>query len=223
MTRIAAIAFDVMDTLLTDPFRKALQAGTGLGLAELTERRSPHLWPAFERGELDEAAFWDGFAADGIPCDEEAFHRVRRQGTDWIPGIDELLDELAGRVRRVTASNYPIWIDELAVGVLAGRIDEVIASTHLGARKPDAVFYERLLHRLGLPTSAVLFVDDRQENVDSARELGIASHRFVDAATLRAWLAQHGVDVRGETRIERELAGCDPPQHGDLAPPAREA
>lgn len=195
MSVVTAVAFDVMDTLLTDPFHRALRVGTGLDLTELSRRRSPGLWPAFERGELDEEEFWAGFVADGIPCDPDAFHRVRRGGTAWIPGMAELLAELEGQVWRVTASNYPVWIDELAAGVLAGHLDEVIASTHLGSRKPDRVFYERLLSRLELPASSVLFVDDREENVDGATEFGIASHHFIDVPTLRAWLAQHGIDL----------------------------
>lgn len=218
--RIEAVAFDVMDTLLTDPFRVALEAATGLGVADLRRRRSPGLWPAFERGELDEEAFWAGFAADGIPNDPGAFHRVRREGTRWIQGMDVLLDDLADRVHRVTASNYPVWIEELAVGVLHGRLDEVVASTHLGARKPDAAFYLRLLARLELPASAVLFVDDRPENVEGARELGIRSHRFVDVDGLRSWLAEHGLEVGGEAFVRGQLAGRQPPQHDDL-PPAR--
>lgn len=222
MSGVAAVAFDVMDTLLTDPFRRALQAGTGLDLTELSRRRSPGLWPAFERGELDEAEFWAGFAADGIPCDADAFHRVRRGGTAWIPGMAELLAELDGLVLRVTASNYPVWIDELATGILAGHLDDVIASTHLGSRKPDRRFYERLLARLELPASSVLFVDDREENVEGAGQLGIASHRFVDVASLRVWLTQQGVDVSDETRIERDLPGGDPPQDGDLSPASRQ-
>ncbi len=217
-TTVRAIAFDVMDTLLTDPFRDALRAATGLTLTELSRRRRPGLWPAFERGEIDEDEFWAAFTADGIPCDPAAFHRTRRAGTGWITGMPPLLDELDGRLRRVTASNYPVWIHEVADEHLGDRLDEVIASYHLGARKPEPAFYHGLLERLELPPAAVLFVDDRAENVDGARELGISAHRFVDAATLRVWLREHGVDVVGEPVVDVELSGGDPPQCDDLGP-----
>jgi FMN phosphatase YigB (HAD superfamily) len=96
---ITVVAFDIMDTLLRDPFREALRAATGLDLAELRTRRDPALYPAFERGELTEAAYWAGHRAAGLDVDPAAFHRVRRDGIRWLPGMQELLAALRGRVR----------------------------------------------------------------------------------------------------------------------------
>jgi HAD superfamily hydrolase (TIGR01549 family) len=193
---IAAIAFDLMDTVVRDPYREALEAATGLPIAELFRRRSRHAYPALERGELSEEAYWEVYAEAGIEVDPEAFHRVRRQGTTWVPGMPELLDDLAGVVVRATASNYPDWIEELAAGTLAGRFERVLASCHLGVRKPEPAFFARLLEELDLLAAQVLFVDDREENVVAAREAGLASHRFRGAGELRAWLLAHGVPVR---------------------------
>jgi HAD superfamily hydrolase (TIGR01509 family) len=190
---IRVVAFDVMDTLLQDPFREALVAATGLSLAELVVRRDPDAYPAFERGDTDEDTYWQAFTAAGIEPDREAFHAVRRSRTTWLPGMAELLDDLAGVVERVTASNYPVWIEELAATRLTGRVDRVVASHHLGVRKPDLAFYRRLLDTLGRSRDEVLFVDDREVNVEAARATGLVAHRFVDAGTLRAWLATHGI------------------------------
>jgi HAD superfamily hydrolase (TIGR01493 family) len=192
---VRAVAFDVMDTLVHDPFREALEAATGLPLAEVFARREPAVYPAFERGDIDEAAYWAHYDRAGIVVDPAEFHRVRRAGIRWLPGMATLLDELGPLVRRVTASNYPVWIDELAADHLGDRLDEIVASCHLGHRKPDPAFYRALLERLGLPADEVLFVDDRDENVLAAQEIGLRSHRFADAAGLRAWLADAGVAV----------------------------
>jgi len=191
--RIQAIAFDVMDTLLSDPFREALLAATGLELAELARRRDPAVYPAFERGELTETEYWAHHASLGVEVDPDAFHRVRREGTLWLDGMRELLGELEGRVLRLTASNYPVWIEELAAGPLDGVVDRVLASCHLGARKPDAAFYRRLLSRVQLAPEVVAFVDDREENVAAARAVGMPAHHFTDVAALRAWLEELGV------------------------------
>ena len=193
--RVRAVAFDLMDTVLTDPFREALTAAAGSSLEEVRARRDPAVYPAFERGELTEAQFWQHHRDVGLEVDPAAFHRIRRQRTRFLPGMAELLDELAGRVVRATASNYPIWIEELADGVLDGRFEFVLASHHLGARKPDPGFYRRLLQRLGLGPDEVLFVDDRAVNVEGAREVGLAAHRFVDVVELRVWLGQQGVSL----------------------------
>lgn len=190
---IRVVAFDIMDTLLHDPYRAALRAATGLELRDLRGRRDPALYPAFERGELTEEEYWAGHREAGLDVDPEAFHRVRRAGIRWLPGMRELLADLQGRVRRVTASNYPVWIEELATGPLAGHLDEVLASHHLGARKPDQGFYVRLLERLGVDASEVAFVDDREENVAAAAVAGMTAHRFVDADGVRAWLTDLAV------------------------------
>ena len=107
-----------------------------------------------------------------------------------------LLDELEGIVRRVVASNYPVWIEELADGLLIGRFERVLASCHLGVRKPEPAFYEQLLAELGADPGDVLFVDDREVNVEGAREVGLRAHRFAGAADLRTRLLAEDVPVR---------------------------
>jgi HAD superfamily hydrolase (TIGR01509 family) len=194
---IAAIAFDLMDTVVRDPYREALEAATGLRIDELFRRRSEHAYPALERGELSESEYWGFFTEAGIEVDPATFHRVRLAGTHWIPGMRELLDDLAGVVLRATASNYPLWIDDLATGRLAGRFERVLASCHLGVRKPEPAFFARLLDELSLQAPEVLFVDDRQENIDAARACGLAAHLFVGADELRTWLIGHGVTIPG--------------------------
>ncbi|MFA9430527.1 HAD-IA family hydrolase [Egicoccus sp. AB-alg2] len=190
---IRAVAFDLMDTVVRDPYREALRAATGLPLDELFRRRPPQAYPALERDELAEADYWAAFTEHGIDVDPDAFHRTRLSGTTWLEGMAELLDELGGTVLRATASNYPRWIDDLADTLLAGRFDRVLASCHLGARKPDARFFHGLLDELGYAAAEVLFVDDREENVTGAREVGIAAHRYRDVTGVRRFLADHGV------------------------------
>jgi HAD superfamily hydrolase (TIGR01509 family) len=192
---VRVVAFDLMDTVLRDPFREALEAATGRPLAELFARRDPAVYPAFERGEVDEAAYWAHYAEAGIDVDPQVFHRLRREGTTFLPGMAELLDDLEGVLVRVAASNYPVWIEELTELHLGERFERVVASHHLGVRKPDAAFFARLVDDLGVAAEAVLFVDDRQANVDGAERAGLRAHRFRDADGVRRWLVEHGIPV----------------------------
>jgi FMN hydrolase / 5-amino-6-(5-phospho-D-ribitylamino)uracil phosphatase len=193
---VRVVAFDLMDTVVRDPFREALEVATGLGLRELFARRDPTVYPAFECGEIDEAAYWAHYAAAGITVDPDAFHRIRREGIAFLPGMAELLDDLAGLVERVTASNYPVWVEELARDHLQGRFERIIASCHLGVRKPERGFFDRLVDELGVAADEVCFVDDRHDNVEAARQAGLRAHRFTGASALRGWLADHDVPVR---------------------------
>ncbi len=73
--------------------------------------------------------------------------------------------------------------------------DGMLVSGEEGIIKPDPAIYRLLCHRFGLTPERTFFVDDSPANVDAARVLGFASHRFVDAAALRSALIASGVPV----------------------------
>jgi HAD superfamily hydrolase (TIGR01509 family) len=57
-----------------------------------------------------------------------------------------------------------------------------VISSDVRSRKPDAAIYRHLLDACGEAPADIVFVDDRQHNVEAARALGIASIEF-DAGT----------------------------------------
>lgn len=190
---IEAVAFDLMDTVVVDPYRAAIEAATGMAADELIAHRDPGLYPALERGEIDEQAYWQAHRDLGIAVDPDRFHTVRRQLSVFVDGMDHLLDDLAGSVMRATASNYPHWVDELAEQQLAGRFERVIASCHLRVRKPEPEFYEGLADALELEMASIAFVDDRAINVAAAQALGMPAHHFSTVSKVRTWLVDLGV------------------------------
>lgn len=190
-----------MDTVLYDPYREAVRAATGMGLAELRTLRDPAAWHEFELAVIDEPAFARRFFADGSAFDIATFHRVRRAGYRWLPGMRELVADLEGAAGRFVASNYPAWIDELRRRFgLDARFDGVWASHHLGARKPDTTFYERLAANVDAEPGDCLFVDDRERNCEGAERAGFRAHLFVGADDLRQRLTGEGLAVAGPTR-----------------------
>ena len=50
--------------------------------------------------------------------------------------------------------------------------------------KPDSEFYRHVLKTLAVPAGECVFIDDRVENVESARSVGITSFRFVSVDQL---------------------------------------
>ncbi len=194
---LRAVCLDLMDTLLHDPYLAALQAATGTDIAALRRVTDPESWPQFEVAAIDETEFLRRFFADpraGRTFDLEAFHRVRRAGYRFLPGMPELVDALRGRVARYVASNYPVWIEELrATFALDDRFEGVWASHHLGVRKPDPRFYARLLEAIDQRASDCLFVDDRLANCEAAEAAGMRVHVFTNARDLRTRLRAEGV------------------------------
>jgi putative hydrolase of the HAD superfamily len=61
---------------------------------------------------------------------------------------------------------------------LANHFDIVVISYEVGCVKPDPRIYLITLDRLGVAPANALFVDDRAENIDGARRLGIDTFHF---------------------------------------------
>ena len=196
-----AVLFDLMGTVVSDPYIEALEAATGMDIRTAAPLRDPQCWPEFETGSIDEAEFVRRFfvAADnGHRFDIDAFHRVRRAGYEYLPGMRELLASLEGRVDRYIASNYPTWIDELRATFAFDEVFEgVYASCHLGVRKPDPAFFTAILDDLDVNPDRCLFVDDRAVNCEAAAGVGLRVHLFDDAADLTRRLHSEGLAPAG--------------------------
>jgi FMN hydrolase / 5-amino-6-(5-phospho-D-ribitylamino)uracil phosphatase len=196
---IRAICFDLMDTVLHDPYRDAIEAATGVDLRTAAGARDPQCWPDFETGVIDEAQFARGYFprstdGPGLRFDLDVFNRVRRAGYRFLPGMPALIASLTGRVDRYVASNYPVWIEEVRSSFRLDLLFEGIFSSHaLGVRKPEPEFFARMLARIPHVASACLFVDDRANNCTAAAAAGMRVHHFQGADALAAALRAEGV------------------------------
>ena len=72
---------------------------------------------------------------------------------------------------------------------LEDALDGVFASCEVGARKPDAAFYQRVQTRLGLEPHEILFWDDVLVNVDAARAIGWHAEVFTSTRDFDDWLS----------------------------------
>ncbi len=73
-------------------------------------------------------------------------------------------------------------------------LDDWIASCDVGLRKPDAEMYAFALERLGLPASAVVYIDDRPEMVEAGRQAGLTAIRCENGRQLEEALRRAGVE-----------------------------
>lgn len=76
--------------------------------------------------------------------------------------------------------------------------DREFYSCHIGLKKPDGGYFRAILNTLELPPDQLLFIDDRQANVDSAREVGLHAVTFhLDTGweELHRLLGAHGLRV----------------------------
>lgn len=129
------------------------------------------------------------------------------------PATRELIHELARqRLRLAVLSNAPfVFADRLRQVDWAEAFDIVIVSGEEGVAKPDPEIYEILFEEVKNYTGGVavpgniVFFDDRAENVDAARRLGIDAHHWptngrVPDGTAPGWeTARTALAARGVT------------------------
>jgi putative hydrolase of the HAD superfamily len=117
------------------------------------------------------AAMWDWYC--GTP--DEAM-------LAWVRG-------LAGRVRVAGLSNSADGArreEERRYG-LTSLLDPILYSHEIGLRKPEPAIYRHACEALGVQPEEIVFVDDRPENVQAAREAGMhAVQHSAPAVTIAA-------------------------------------
>jgi putative hydrolase of the HAD superfamily len=64
------------------------------------------------------------------------------------------------------------------------------SSCYVGLRKPHPEIYKRAIDILGLAPERILFIDDRQTNVDAAASTGLRAIRFIGEQDLRRQLTE---------------------------------
>lgn len=194
--REPVLLWDVMDTLVRDPFREVMPAFFGMSLDELIRVKHPTAWVEFETGQLDETTFLQRFFADGRDYDAQGFKTRIQISYDWIEGMQPLLAELHERGYEMhVLSNYPVWYRWIEERIRLSRyVAWSFVSCHTGVRKPSVRAYLGAAEHLGVEPGQCLFIDDRTRNVDAAREVGMqAAHFDGSVRRLRAELAARGV------------------------------
>ena len=71
----------------------------------------------------------------------------------------------------------------------------VLLSYNIGAKKPDSKAFKILLEKLKLPADFVLFVDDKNENVEAAKKEGIDSIQYINPLQFQGEMINRGFDL----------------------------
>jgi REG-2-like HAD superfamily hydrolase len=200
---LAAVSMDVNGTLVHTPRMAEIYADIlgRHGLRVEPERLRVafrEVWNEFEchrqlgherygRGPDDARQWWFEFLTrlcERLELNEptpfaaaELFDRFAHpEAWEIYPEVPEALNGLRVRgLRLAIVSNWdhrlPILLDRLGLG---GYFEVVVYSQEVGAEKPEARIFERLLARLMLPAAAVLHVGDRmREDIEGARAIGM--------------------------------------------------
>ena len=155
--------------------------------------------PAYDSGLVSGDTYWRRVGGElGVELSAERIvELVREDAVSWarlnermMAWLDALL---AAGVPTAILSNMARDTWEL----LAPRFEHVANLTlsfEVGTAKPEPAIYLRCLESLGVEPAEALFVDDRRENVEAGRTLGMEAVLFESEDALAAELERLGLD-----------------------------
>lgn len=152
----------------------------------------------YDRG-ADSATYWRDFAGViGRTFDDAMVREMIRREIDFWSRYDARLLAWTADLRRVglrtgILSNLPLPIGEnlRATAGFLDHFDQVTFSYRLGVIKPEPGIYRYALQGLGVAPQEALFLDDRSDNVEGARAIGLNAEVFT---TWEEFLERHRAD-----------------------------
>ena len=195
MTDHPVVFFDVMDTLVHNPFYQEIPAFFGMSLDELLRVKHPTSWAEFERGEIPESEYLRRMFTDERPYAAGAFLASVRDHYRWIDGMESLVAELWERGIEIhTLSNYPVWYRVIEEKLRLSRyLRWTFVSCLAGVRKPWPEAYAAAAGAVKQPPGACLLIDDSKGNCAGAEQAGMPAIWFRSAADLRRELVRRGL------------------------------
>ena len=191
------ILFDVGGVLLTNGWdhceRSTVLGNFHLDVAEF-EARHPDANDRWEKDEitaqqyLDETVFYEprsfthtdfleAVFAQSVPLEDSALPVLH----DLSASQNYLIGSLNNEAREPNDYRFARY-------GLRHLFRVAFSSCYIGMRKPSPAIYKRTIDILGLPAERILFIDDRQGNVDAASAAGIRAVRFTGEQDLRRQL-----------------------------------
>jgi putative hydrolase of the HAD superfamily len=203
--RIGAVIFDYGEVLCHRPSDGEFERLSNLFGGDAKSFRA--LWDknrgAFDRGDLTGEAYWSALAADaGVGINAEQLDQVCNWDVEMWGRANAVMVAWLGQLRRggiktgLLSNMHPAMISYLRENFdWLELFDFKTFSAEVRMIKPDPAIYEHTLRGLGVKAAETLFLDDREINVQGARELGIHALLFRSVAQLRQELEALGFPI----------------------------
>ena len=206
-TPVAAIVFDIGNVLIEWQPERYYDARIG------PERRAAMFAEVDLHGMNDRVDRGHGFrdVIYAVAEDNPAWApEIRAWHDDWLMLASPAIDRSVRLLRALRARGVPVHaltnfgIESFALAQseydFLSEFDRAFVSGHMGVIKPDADIFARVEEELGLPGEALLFTDDRPDNVAAAAARGWRTHLFEGPAGWADRLVSEGILTQGEAR-----------------------
>jgi putative hydrolase of the HAD superfamily len=197
MAEIRAVLFDYGGVLAEEGFSNGLQRlarEQGLNVDTITASGMQAVYDSgFVLGKGNEAEFWallrqrTGLQGDDGFLRQQIFN-------DFVirPWMLELVANLSSRGYTTgILSDQVDWLDKLdARDHFYSYFDHIYNSYYMGKGKRDPSQFTDVAADLGLPPAKILFIDDNERNVATAKSIGLQAIQYVDRQSFVKLLAE---------------------------------
>lgn len=196
---IRNVVFDVGNVLVNFCWQELMD---DLGLSRLKEQFGntvfgSHWWGELDRGVLDEDEVLNFLREDNREHYKE-FDLIWSNRDKLVEPYDytlKMIDALKERGLKVyLLSNYPKNLFELHTKSgcfpFIDKVDGKVVSGFVKLVKPEREIYEYLLNKYSLKAEECVFLDDRKENIEAAKKLGMNGILFEEYEQAWAELEQ---------------------------------
>jgi len=137
----------------------------------------------FEKGKKE---VWDWFRELKPDTDSRIFEEVLEKTLNnkekfeiyYNRGVVNLIAKLRGDYKVGLLSNSENYIYPYVHKKMEGWFDFSIISWQTGCRKPDEEIYKLIFKQGNFKPEEIVFIDDKEENVETAKKLGIIGIKF---------------------------------------------
>jgi putative hydrolase of the HAD superfamily len=154
---------------------------------------------AFDTGRITPRGFYEkALEVLQVTLGYEDFFALYNDVFTLNPEVVATLNRLKPKYRMVMLSNT----DVMRFGFIKDRFpevllfDEYVLSYEVGRTKPHRRVYEIAVDKSEVSPNECLFIDDRQENIEAARQLGIQTIHYLEGSDLGASLRTQGLVLR---------------------------
>ncbi len=169
---------------------------------------------------LDLGRPWEEAKAELVAKFPEKEDWIELYRTKWIDMFAGPIHESVDILMEIKRKGFPLyalsnWGSQEGFDLVRkeicpffGLFDGVILSGVEKIAKPDPAIYKLLLDRFNLNPRETVFIDDRLDNVQAARNLGIEAIHFTTPSDLESHLVTNGIFAGDEEDNEEEFQGC---------------
>ncbi|MBI5003261.1 HAD family phosphatase [Candidatus Woesearchaeota archaeon] len=195
---IKLIIFDIGGILIQEPsstvMYKNIAQFLGISEEEYNEARKPY-WRLATTGELSLKQLYEKVlkklnknmkAEDVVKKHLEEYGVIEKVRN---PEIIRIIEDLKINYEVVALTNTEQEMGEYnREHGLFQFFEKAFLSTELHMKKPDAVIFQKVLDECNVTADEALFIDDKEENTEGARELGIPCILYENPKQLKKML-----------------------------------